>query len=257
MPYARGLKQHVSDPRDLRLANYYDHTESAAATGIALPDSGHSDIVKPGEWGMLLNDQVGSCFPAGEMHAQLILARLGGHDPVFDDAAVGQTYAELTGWNGKPGDPSDTGVEPREGLRFLQQTGMLDAKGRRHRIGAYVWLERGDAEQLVAAIKEFEIVGTGYELPENAETDFNSGYWRFVPGSPIVGGHWVISSGTKGGYIETVSWAEVVLADRLFYERHCMCAAVYISHAQLNGEGKTPEGLDFERLKADLAALSA
>jgi len=254
-----GKKPFVSDERDLKLANYYDHTESPR-----LPTAhGHADLVK--EWGMLGNDEVGDCVLAGAAHETLLLGAEGGHHPAFTDETVLGDYSALTGY--VSGDPStDQGTDVRDAARYRKHTGIEDADGRRHRIGAYVWLEPGNVNQLLHALYVFGTVGVGYELPRSAEEQFAEAKpWTVVDDSPIAGGHYVPAVGYEPGeytdqgvntFIGSVTWGRVVSITSEFYEKYCTEALVYVSASALGPDGKTPEGLDKAALLADLKALA-
>lgn len=258
--YGLGLQPHAADPRDLQLADYWDYEIAPMRTPETANRYGHADLVSaPGAMGILLNDRVGDCFPADTAHALEVLDLLGGHKPNFDDASIGRTYTALSGWNGvDEGKGTDVGCEPRAGLKHFQKVGIYRADGSAERIGAYLWLEKGNPEQLEAATKAFDWTGIAYELTQNAETEADEKRWRYVPGSPKIGGHWVaVVGGEDDGEFDTLSWAMVIAVERLYYERCSVAAATSLSHSQLNGEGETPEGLDFEKLQHDMAALRA
>ena len=257
-----GLKPHIPDRRDLHLVSYFDHHAAlrgpeVSSAGDSLPAVfGHGDLVGEGEWGMLANDRVGDCAEAGSAHETLVLSREGDHHAAFDDACTLKTYSEIAGYvDGE--ESTDVGTEPRELAQFRRKTGILDAKDGRHRIGAYLWLERGDVKQLWAALHTFGAAGIGYELPESAQQQFGEGKpWDYEPGSPIEGGHYVPAIGRRsGGFIDAVSWGQRIAITPKFYERFCQCGLIYVSASALDGSGKTPEGLDLEQLLADLKAL--
>jgi hypothetical protein len=252
-----GLRPHAPDRRDLRLVNYFDHYRFETVEEDPLPRSfGHGDLVAGDEWGMLGNDRVGDCAEAGAAHETMVLGREGDHHPAFDDGCTLKTYSEISGY--VEGDEStDTGTEPRQLAQFRRKKGILDRREGRHRIGAYLWLERGDVDQLFPALYVFGVAGIGYELPESAQAQFSEGKpWAYVKGSPIEGGHYVPAIGRRaGGFIDAVSWGSRIAITPKFYERFCQCGLVYVSASALDGSGKTPSGLDIEQLKADLKSL--
>lgn len=149
----------------------------------------------------------------GAAHEALVLGREGDHHPSFDDDSVLKSYSELTGYEGT--EATDQGTEPRQLAQFRRKTGILDAGGGRHRIGAYLWLERGDVDQLWAALHAFGVAGIGYELPESAEQQFSEGKpWDVVRGAPIAGGHYVPAIGRRSGvFIDGEIWAFEIHAD--------------------------------------------
>jgi hypothetical protein len=257
--YGLGLQPHSIDPRDLLLSDYWDYTLASSTAGSPEPGRkyGHAALVD-GKMGVLLNDEVGDCFIADTMHALEVLDLLGGHTPDFGDLAARKAYMEF-GWNGTDkGTGTDQGCEPREGLKHFQKVGLPREAGSYERIGSYLWLDSRNPEQLEAATREFDWTGVAYELTENAEDEAESGQWRYVPGSPKIGGHWVaVVGGEADGEFDTLTWGLVEAVERLYYERCSQAAATSLSHSQLDGTGKTPEGFDFEKLQHDLEALRA
>jgi hypothetical protein len=247
-----GLRLPDHDERDMRLGAYLDHT--------TLPDPpavfGHGELVAESEWGMLSNDRVGDCVWAGAGHETMVLGREGEHNPTFDDTCVLADYSAVTGWN--PRDPeSDQGTDPRVAAKYRATTGIQDVHGRRHKIGAYLWLKPGDLEQLWHAMYIFGVAGVCYELPATAQQQFAEGKpWDYVPGAPIEGGHYVPACGRRsGGFLDAVSWGQRIAITPRFYEQYCRAALVYVSAAALGSDGLTPEGFDRATLVADLAAL--
>lgn len=270
MPLKLGLRPHTPDPRDLHLVNYFDHRAAlkgpeASSAGDSLPAAfGHGDLVAEGEWGVLGNDRVGDCVFAGAAHETLVLGREGEHKPHFDEGTVLGDYSALTGYD--PADPStDQGTDMRAAAQYRRKTGIEDSgyltpkepEPSRHRIGAYLWLERGDVDQFWAALHTFSVAGIGYELPESAEQQFSEGKpWDVVRGSPIAGGHYVPAIGRRsGGFIDAVSWGKRIAITPRFYQRYMTAGLVYVSASVLDDSGHTPEGLDRKQLLADLKAL--
>jgi hypothetical protein len=248
----KGKLPHRPDPRDLKLADYLDNTSLPTP-----PETfGHADLISEDAWGMLGNDSVGDCVFAGAAHETLALAAEGGHHPTFTDQAVLSDYSAVTGY--VPGDPStDRGTDVRNAVKYRKQTGIVDAAGHRHHIGAYLYLNPGDVDQLFQALYIFGAVGVGYELPESAEQQFSEGKpWDVVSGSAIAGGHYVPAFGRRsGGFIDAVSWGKRIAITPAFYEKYADEAVVYISASALSAEGTTPEGFDKAALVGDLAML--
>lgn len=248
-----GKLPHSDNPKDLNLANYLPKLDKP------LPEVfGHGDLVPADSWGVLANDRLGCCVWSGAAHETLVLGREGDHDPAFSDASVEGDYERFTGYN--PNDPStDQGTDMRQAAQDRRGTGISDARDHRHRIGAYLWLEPGNLDQLWQAAYEFSVVGVGYEFPESAMQQFREGQpWDVVKDSKIVGGHYVPCVGrTAGGNLDAVSWGRRIQITPAFYEKYSDAALVYISASALGPDGKTPEGLDKAALVADLAALKA
>jgi hypothetical protein len=246
----------VADERDLKLSDYL----SALPTPPA--DFGHEDLVT--DWGMLGNgpdDSVepgfggaGDCVFAGGDHETLMLGAEGSHHPTFTGAQAIADYSAVTGY--VLGDEStDRGTDVREALKYRKATGLVDAGGHRHRIGAFLQLDK-DLDQIFQAAYVFGCVGIGIEFPESAMQQFDDGEaWDVVKGSPIDGGHYIPVVGRNGGNIVVVTWGKTQEMTPAFFAKYCDEAWVYVSASALDADGKTPEGFDKAQLLADLKAL--
>ena len=77
-------------------------------------------------------------------------------------------------------------------LKYRVKTGIVDAAGARHKIGAFVKLDSKDLTQIFQAMYLFQVVGIGIEFPNSAMAQFNAGQpWDVVPGAQIEGGHYI------------------------------------------------------------------
>lgn len=245
-----GKREFTPDPRDLKLADYL--------TGAPEPpagDFGHEGLVS--DWQMLGNDTAGDCVWAGAGHETMMLGAEGGHHPVFSTKSVLSDYSAVTGY--VPGDEStDRGTDVRTALLYRRRTGLLDANGHRHHIGAFVQLKPGDLAELYQALYVFGCVGIGIEFPESAMAQFNAGEpWSVVKDSRIDGGHYVPIVARRNGQPVCVTWGRTQPMTEEFYSTYCDEAWVYVSASVLNGEGESPEGLNIAQLRADLPALGS
>lgn len=252
-----GKKPHTPDGRDLMLAAYIDK-----AVLPTPPETFTSaEVVQDGEWGMLLNDQLGDCVPAGISHAQLVLGRLGEHHPEFGEHSVLAAYEEWGGY--VPGDPStDEGTDMRVAAKQWQRKGILDNHSQYHRSGAYLWLEPGNLEELFLASFIFKNGIIGYQLPRSAMEEFDAAeaerrrpIWDYDASSPIEGGHCVPGFGRVAELFDSVSWGSRVGVSGAFIENYMDSGFTVVSSSMLGADGETPEGLDHEKLIADLKQL--
>lgn len=245
-----GKQPFITDERDFKLEVFVDKT--------ALPsppdDFGHYEIA--GELGMLGNDRAGDCVWAGAAHETMILGQEGGHRPTFSTRSVLSDYSAVTGY--VEGDEStDRGTEVRTAMKYRKATGIEDAHGKRHHIGAYMQLRPKDVDQIVQAAYVFGVVGVGVEFPESAMQQFDAGEpWSVVKGAQIEGGHYVPIVGRKDGLLLCVTWGRVQPLTPEFLETYCDEAWSFVSAAVLNGEGKSPEGLSIESLRAALGQIA-
>lgn len=245
-----GKKPATHDPRDLQLAHYLD----AAALPKRPKVFGHEQFVGADAWGMLGNDNYGDCVFAGAAHETMLWTAEVGQPAQFTDKAVLSDYSALTGFD--PRDPdTDQGTDMREAANYRRSRGIIDAGGKRHKIGAYVALEPGNWQHLLDALYLFGAVGIGIEFPQSAMDQFNAGKpWTVVKRSPIEGGHYVPLVARRGD-TRLVTWGQTQRMSQAFYLQYCDEAYAYLSPDMLTG-GKSPEGFDLAALTADLKAVS-
>jgi len=211
---------------------------------------GHQQIVS--EWGMLGNDQVGDCVIAGGMHETMLWTLLGdAPDAEFSTQLALDTYGAIAGYD--PGDPStDQGTDPDAAAKYRRKTGLTDTAGIVHRIAAYVAVK---PEHVPVATWLFGAVGVCVQVPASAMDQFDRGEpWDVVEGSQIEGGHYVPCVGRANGNFLVVTWGRVQPVTPAFMDRYCDYALAYLSEEMLTG-GKSPENLDINQLRADLAAV--
>jgi hypothetical protein len=247
-----GKKPATFDARDLRLATYL----SLAQLPPVPRSFGHGQIV--GNWGMLGNDQYGDCVWAGAAHETELWTRESKThaDASFTPASVLSDYAAVTGFS--PADPNtDQGTDMRQAAGYRRATGVVDSKGRRHKITAYMALSAGNPVQLAAATYIFGAAGVGIEFPSSAMDQFNRGQvWDVVPGSPIEGGHYISCVGrVDNGNLLLVTWGKLIEATPAFISTYMDEGFAYYSTERL-AYSISPEGLNKAQLSADLAAIT-
>lgn len=231
----------------LRLGDY--------VTATATPSTfGHQNLVS--DWGMLGNDRYGDCVFAGAGHEHMLWNAEAHTGFVTNEQATLRNYSAVTGFN--PNDPStDRGTDMETAAKYRRQTGLLDAAGRRHKVGAYLALDPHNIDEVLYAAYHFQAVGIGLRFPSSAMKQFDAGKpWTVVSRSPIEGGHYVPIVGRSPRYIQVVTWGRVQSMTLGFLRRYCDEAIVYLSEEMLSG-GKTIDGLDLATLRADLARLTA
>lgn len=251
-PFKLGKAPFKADPRDLRYAAYRK---------AALPK--RPRIVRhsiSGDWGELGNDEWGDCVFAGAAHETMVWTKEGGNQAPFNSAAVLSDYSAVTGFN--PHDPiTDRGTEVRQALLYRQKTGIVDALGNRHKLGAFVKITPSNLEYVLDAIYLFSAVGIGIQMPESAQEQFVNGrLWDVVKNSPVQGGHYVPVVGyTKylcGLTLTCVTWGKDQELTSEFFARYCDEAWALLSPECLK-EGRSPEGFDMTALQADLQTVSS
>lgn len=247
-----GKKPATEDARDFKLAALTD----LAALPTPPARFGHGTMYHSTGWQMLGNDRYGDCVFAGAAHETMETNRLARRDVVFDDDAVLSDYAAVTGFDAA--DPSsDQGTEVRAALSYRRHTGVVDANGKRHKIGAYVALDPKDWQQLMQAVYVFAAVGIGFDFPDSAMEQFDDGDpWDVVPGATIEGGHYVPVMGRSSLHVAgVVTWGRRQAMSQAFYEAYNDEAWAIVFPEELRTNGLNERGFDLAGLNAALARL--
>lgn len=248
-----GKKPAAPRPTDFKFADF--------AAAIKLPSVpsrfGHGTAYA--DWQMLGNDRNGDCVWAGAAHEHMLLNKVvHGTDVPFDDNAVLGDYTAATGFD--PNDPStDNGTDVHAALDYRRKTGIADANGTRHQIGAYVSLDPKNWQHLEQAAYIFGAVGIGFEFPNTAMDQFNAGEpWDYVPGTPPPKeGHYVPTVGSLHApdQASAISWAKRQVFTVAFYEQYNDESWVYITPEELHNNQTGLHGFDMEKLNSYLTAL--
>lgn len=262
----------TEDRRDL---TFKALVEASAELGITFPKVpptfGHGQIYHDGnvirqDWMMLANGPdttapagarsgVGCCVFSSAGHTTMEAAKVAGRIVEITGTETVKDYSAVTGY--VVGDEStDQGTDMREANRFRQKTGILDAHGNRHKIGAYVSLEPGNWEELEQAAYVFSAVEIGFEFQAAQYDQFDStGVWDYVPGSPVEGGHAipVFGQNSKHG-AGVVSWSRHLWITKSFLTNLNDETWAYVYLDELKN-GKNERGYDLAALNALLAQL--
>lgn len=255
--YRLGLKTPQPGAIPLKLRNYL--TPSLLPSVDSLPlKFGHDNLIQ--SWGMLGNDQYGCCAEASACHSTMLWTAEANHGAPFDTAAALQNYAAITGFN--PADPAtDDGTDIGALFRYWQQTGIVDANGNYHQIVGAAGLTVGDWDELLIALRLFQTVTIGIDVPSYAEAQFEAGQpWHVQRGrNRTVGGHCIPAvARTQIGRVDTVSivtWGAEIPMEKPFYEKFCIVAAVGLSEEMLINAASI-DGVDDQQLRADLGPLN-
>lgn len=208
-------------------------------------------------WGVLGNLDCGNCVVAGAAHETMLWAQAANKAYVgFNDEVIIKEYQEASGWNGIIDDPSDAGLDMQEFASHRRKRGIPDFMGTRHKVKAYAAI--AGINELIQATYIFGAVGVGLMIPASAVDQFDKQEpWTIVPGSPIVGGHYVPCVGRNSrGNLLFVTWGRLHAATPEFVARYMDEAIAYIGEDYLTGTGLSPRLVNQEKLEADLSALS-
>jgi hypothetical protein len=247
----------------LRLVDYLDFTK------LAPPPSsfGHEKLVP--DWGMFLNDRIGDCACAGTVHEHMLWdaeakKTLPVNTTFTGKNTAAELYSEVTGYQPGPElqdpeaepNPTDQGTDVAQLCSFRRNTGLLDAAGNRHKLGAYVALDRGDFKQLQYAIYYFDGVGIGVDFCQEWMDAFNAGEpWDKVDNPNVEGGHY-ITAVAFDGHAQIVTWGDFFSPGitQAGYEQFNDETYAYLSTDKLFN-GKDLEGFNLSQLQADIQAL--
>lgn len=236
-------------PAPLRLAAY--------AAALPDPPAVAGDLAKfDGQ--MYANDRLGCCAIAGPAHETRHWLGLIGRDaPITDDQVI-SVYSQVTGYD--PADPStDQGSVVADVVKFRRTVGFPDAAGGRHRILTGLGLQAGDRRELALAIAYFDAAGIGFQVPDYAMDQFRADQPWDVQGNPadatIEGGHYVAALAYGPAGITVATWGKLQLMTWAFYQAFADEAWAYLSPEFLDAAGHSPDGLDIDALRQDIAAL--
>lgn len=250
----------------LQFGSYVDLT---ALPPIPRGAFGHMDKVS-GDWGMLMNDQLGCCVVSGSEHCVMLwTAESGSGQAVFDDNCTVANYELLGHYN--PDNPdSDQGCDMLYAAEVWMRKGIKDATGKEHKIGLALQLDCGpgylNMEQFWYASYLFDGVGLGIGVTAAMQQAFADGQpWdasQFDPNN-ILGGHFVPAMAREGTGLggvqafdaDVVTWGEKqpITVDGL--QAITNTVLVYASPEKL-ANGKDLEGLSWSDMRADIRKLN-
>jgi hypothetical protein len=254
MKYQLGKLQRRPGSIKIDFRDVFDVTKlpSLPTTGWGVQPSQHN-------YGMLGNDQIGDCVIAGGMHESIILNTEAGNPvPHFTTLDAKDEYAAITGFNeNDPG--TDQGTEVQAAAAYRQKIGYRDATGigRRHKIVAYVAVNSDD---LPLAAYTLGAAGWGLNVPSSAQDQFEAGTpWTFVPGDPLMGGHYVpIVGQTPSGNLVVITWGRTQEVTRGFYNAYFDEGIAHVSQEFLNNSTHlSPQQFDLAALNSFLEKLGA
>lgn len=258
-----GKLPYTPDSRDLKIEDYVN-----LDARIRVPwNLGHEDKM-PQPRLMLGNGPDPSVAPSFQGAGDCVFAFIinairlsygisGKPQPPFTGKEAIAAYSEVTGYvlNDQS---TDNGTDMRAALKWWQKTGIADADGVRHKLGAYALIPQGQHAKWFQALWQLDIgVGLGINFPDTAMTQFNQGLvWQVVKGAHVEGGHAILlDARRKWPKVET--WARDQDVSEPFLEAYVEEAWALLSTEMLDGSLRSPEGLSIAQLKADLAAVTS
>ena len=250
--------QHEQD-KLLKLSSYQDALP-------ALPPSvdWRRWILKP--LGMLLNDQLGCCVPAGAAHLIDCWTANCGAETVIQDADVLVAYEQAGGYN--PNDANtDQGMMLTDMLRYWKATGVGG-----HKIDGAVTIKPTVPFQFQQAIALFGGVYAAVSLPVSAQAQIQAGQAWDVPAGGATGdgapggwgGHCIPFMAYSPGRYVCCTWGAWQPCTQQFITTYCDEAYAVLSSQDWVGErfpwasvNLSPSMATLAQLQADLKALAA
>jgi hypothetical protein len=163
-------------------------------------------------WQMLGNDSAGDCVAVTWANMRrLVTAVLSTENYPTQDQVweIYKTQNPQFDPNGDPnvdgpGSQADGGMDIQTLLEYLVSTGGPDGV----KALAFAKVDFTNEDELAAAIAIFGDTWDGFNVSQANEDQFAAGQpWDYVPTSPVIGGHSVLSGGYKPGWDDFITWA--------------------------------------------------
>lgn len=248
-----GKKPAVHDSRTLRLSAFVERSALADLPGRVTWSA------KVRDWPMYRNDEIGCCATAGPAHqVQAWTANDASREatPSVDDVLA--EYRAISGWDGVPGSPTDTGCMMLDVMSRWRNRGLFG-----HRIGAFAAVDLHNADLLRFGIHRFGGVAIGVMLPDAVQGQDNSVPWQapqripnfgeWSPGS--WGGHYIIAVDYDADWITVVTWGGLKKMSRHFCDAYCDEAYVQFARDWIGPDNTAPNGIKALDLTRALGAL--
>ena len=225
-------------------------------TGVVPAHPAAADyLASLGNWQMLGNDQYGDCVAVTWANTRrLVTAAL----KTENYPSMAQVTAVYKTQN--PGFPAqDDGMEIQTLLEYLTKTAGPDGV----KALGFASVNPASPDEVKAAIAIFGSVWTGLTVLNANMNQFSAGQpWDYVAGSPVDGGHSVITGGygaggrgQLGGDEKFVTWAEETSFTDAFWSREVEEAWVVIWPEHL-GSRTFLAGMDLATFAADYTAIT-
>lgn len=201
---------------------------------------------KVGDFGAMLNTEIGDCTCAAAGHAIQVWTAANGKEVVPSDQDVLAMYEATGGY--VPGDPStDNGCVVLDVLNYWRSHGLAG-----HKLEGYARIRGGNQRAVRQAIAMFGGVYLGVDLPvawQRADK-WDVGRGRdYTPNS--WGGHAIIASGYSPDGITVITWGERMAMTWPALERYASEIYVLLDNDWADSD-RAPNGFDFDQLSKDL-----
>ena len=209
-----------------------------------------------GGWQMLGNDTYGDCVAVTWANVRRLVTSLLTAQPSYP--SQDEVFAVYKTQN--PGFPDDDqGMDIQTLLEDLVTNGGPDGV----KACGFAQVDPSNTAEVKAAIALFGYVWTGITVQEANMSQFNAGRpWDYSPGSPVDGGHSVITggygppgAGPLGGNERFITWAQETSFTDAFWKHEVEEAWVVIWPEHLGSETFLA-GMDMQTLAADYQEIT-
>ena len=210
-------------------------------------------LAKLSAWQMLGNDRYGDCVAVTWANVRRLVTAILGDKETYPDLAAVETIYKTQ----NPGFPADdNGMDIQTLLEWLTKNSPPDGV----RAVAFAQVDHTNADEVKAALAIFGYVWIGITVLAANQDEFSRGEpWDFVAGSPIDGGHSVISGGYDSSDpikdVRFITWAEeTAFTDRFWTSLVDECwIVIWPEHL---GSKAFLDGVDLPSLADDFKALT-
>jgi hypothetical protein len=225
------------DRRTLRLSQYLD---TAKLRPIPGEDNHYTKLSRMTK---ACNDVHSCCVVSGAVHQVQVWSANAARERIISDADLLNVYYTCTGG-------VDSGLNVLSFLKYWLKNPIAG-----HPLGAFVAVNPTKIEQVKAAIHLFGGVFTGIGLPLSAQ---NQSVWDVVSGGPESasfgwGGHLTVCCQYDAqGNLYNYTWGEKVAMTPAFTSVYCDEAFALLGLDWFRADHKSPDGLAWRDLVADL-----
>ncbi len=236
------------DVRTFRLASVLDRSVLTAP-----PPARNWDEHLPSSLPMWKNDRIGDCAVAAL--AGMVMGWTSLHGPraqAVSDEDVLAMYSAISGYRADD-KSTDRGADMLAAMAYMRRYGLGG-----HKIGAFVKVEHRDREEVKIAINLFGSVYTGVNLPVAAQ---RIGTWvgpadlTGINAPDSWGGHAMGVGHYDHSGVVFKTWGGYQPADWAWWGDYVEEAYGIISPDWVDGTTPAPNGLDIDKVRAELAAL--
>lgn len=211
-----------------------------------------------GNWGMFLNNQIGSCTAAGSLH--YLMARTAGAGKIVVPTDIdAMTIYKATGGY-VPGRPdTDRGADQATVCEYLRTTGVLGHKSDGHVPIVFGHVGDDQIARIKWATQIFGGVRLGVNLPASADDQFYRGDpWDLGGDQTLTGGHDLLATHYDEEYLYVVTWGRGYVPLTWAWVREFLEEAHVEAYPDaVRPAGTTPAGFHYATVVRNLGIIGA